>query len=294
MPDYVDLPTGPTHWIDYGGEGRPIVLVHGLGGSATNWNVVAPSLTRLGRVTALDLPGFGLTPPGPDWTLETHAAAIAAFIEYLGAPAALIGNSMGGLLAEMVASENDELVDSLILVAPATPPVLPDPSIDWSMAGRLLIGATPGLGLALNRRLVSRITPREMVNEALRRITHKPGRVPMELIEDLTEVAEIRSSYPWAGDAVPRTAQSIRSLFLKRRTFVEMIREIKAPTLVVQGVADPVVSPTAVEWLCALRLDWELVQMGDTGHTPHIDAPVRFLDTVVPWLERRLVGDIQV
>jgi pimeloyl-ACP methyl ester carboxylesterase len=67
-----------------------------------------------------------------------------------------------------------------------------------------------------------------------------------------------------------------------------MIRAVKAPTLVVQGVADPIVSSQSVEWLCSLRPDWSLVQMEDTGHTPQIDAPMRLLGVVQPWLEANL------
>jgi pimeloyl-ACP methyl ester carboxylesterase len=64
-----------------------------------------------------------------------------------------------------------------------------------------------------------------------------------------------------------------------------MIRAITAPTLVVQGVSDHIVSPTAVERICRLRPDWKLVQMEDTGHTPQMDAPLRFLAEVEPWLK---------
>ena len=65
-----------------------------------------------------------------------------------------------------------------------------------------------------------------------------------------------------------------------------MILSIEAPTLVVQGVSDHIVSPTAIEWLCALRPDWELVHLDDTGHTPQMDAPLRFLAVVEDWLAR--------
>jgi pimeloyl-ACP methyl ester carboxylesterase len=63
-----------------------------------------------------------------------------------------------------------------------------------------------------------------------------------------------------------------------------MIRDIKSPTLVVQGRWDRLVSPTAVEWMCFLRPDWTLVVLDDTGHTPHIDAPIRTLGVIEPWL----------
>src|SRR5262245_36769441 len=54
---------GPVHFIDFGGSGPPMVLVHGLGGSAVNWLAVGPALAQRARVVALDLPGFGRTPP---------------------------------------------------------------------------------------------------------------------------------------------------------------------------------------------------------------------------------------
>jgi pimeloyl-ACP methyl ester carboxylesterase len=108
----------------------------------------------------------------------------------------------------------------------------------------------------------------------------------MAVVEALVESTATRRKLPWAAEAVPATARSIAAYWARPRTFVAMIREITSPTLVVQGVADRIVSPTAVEWMCSLRSDWELVQMDDTGHTPQLDAPVRFLEVVTPWLKQ--------
>ena len=99
-------------------------------------------------------------------------------------------------------------------------------------------------------------------------------------------MARIRKELPWAADATARTATSIARLYSRRTEHVTMIRSIEAPTLVVQGVSDHIVSPTAVEWICALRPDWELVHLDDTGHTPQMDAPHRFVDVVRKWLTR--------
>jgi pimeloyl-ACP methyl ester carboxylesterase len=288
MSECLDLACGPIHWKDYGGSGQPIVMVHGLGGSIANWDVLGPRLTPLGRVVALDLPGFGLSPPGKDWSLETHAAAIVDLVEYLGGPAVLLGNSLGALLCEKVAAERPELVSALILISPATPPRLPDPHIHWPTARRLMLNSTPLLGPALSRRMLSTMTPRELINDSLARITHKPGRVPLDLVESFVVLAEQRSHFPWAADAVPKTGQSIRALFLRRSAFTAMIRDIVAPTLVIHGVADPIISRTAIERLCWMRPDWTLVQMEDTGHTPQIDAPIRTLSVVEPWLHSHL------
>ena len=57
----VDL-DGPVHYIDFGGEGKPLLMVHGLGGSALNWMAVGPELAKHNHVLAIDLAGFGQTP----------------------------------------------------------------------------------------------------------------------------------------------------------------------------------------------------------------------------------------
>src|SRR3954454_25311323 len=66
----VDL-GGPLHYIDFGGpdDGPTVVLVHGLGGSHLNWDLLAPLLRPHARVLALDLPGFGLSQPGDRRTM---------------------------------------------------------------------------------------------------------------------------------------------------------------------------------------------------------------------------------
>lgn len=292
MSSYIQAASGLLHWRDYGGSGEVIVLVHGLGGSVANWDAVGPRLADMGRTVALDLPGFGLSPPASDWELDTHAGAVEAFIAEFGPSATLVGNSMGGLLSEMVASRAPQTVDSLVLVAPATPPRLPDPRIHWPTARRLALQATPVVGRAVSRRFLQRLTPEELVKLSLETITHKPGRVPMPLVEEFVKLAAVRMELPWAEEAIPDTGRSIARMFRKPSSFVTMIRDIQAPTLVVHGLEDRIVSPTAIEWLCSLRPDWQFVQMQDTGHVPQLDAPIRFLDTIAPWLQASLKREI--
>lgn len=288
MSEYLDLDTGPIHWKDYGGRGPHLMMIHGLGGSIATWDGIGTKLAERHKVTAIDLPGFGLSPPGQDWSLETHRDAAVGFIRALGGhPTILLGNSMGGLVAEMVAAREPDLVSLLVLISPATPPRLPDSQIHWPMAVRLLLGATPVVGQMLNRRVIDSMSSRDLVTDLLGRITHDPDRISPDLVESFVQIAEARKALPWSIEAVPKTGRSIGRFLFRRRHFVEMIRRIESPTLVVQGRSDPVVSPNSVEWLCSLRLDWDLVQMEDTGHTPQIDAPDRFLSVVDEWLDAR-------
>lgn len=284
MGIYVETRRGPIHEVDFGGSGADVILIHGLGGSTTNWDAVAPALTGTGHVRAIDLPGFGLTPPRADFRLDTHCDSVIAYLETIGGPVTLIGNSTGGFLSEMIAARRPDLVERLVLASPATPPRFPDPRLDWPTVIRLAVQATPLLGELYGRHFIRTNTPEELVKKSLSMITHKPGRVPMGVIEESRTMARIRKGLPWAEYATARTASSIAGLYARRSVFVAMVEAIEAPTLVVQGVCDHIVSPTAVEWLCSLQPEWKLVQMEDTGHTPQMDAPLRFLEIVLPWL----------
>ena len=101
----------------------PMLLVHGLGGSTTNWLSVGPELAaRLrGRVVAVDLAGFGRTrPDGRPASLGTNGRLLEAFARDRG-PFVVMGNSMGGALAVGLAARHPELVTALVLVNPAVP-----------------------------------------------------------------------------------------------------------------------------------------------------------------------------
>lgn len=103
------------------GAGRPVVLVHGLGGAATNWTRLAPLLARSRRVLVPDLPGHGRSGSiGRPADLGAYGDCIVAILEQEATPrAALVGHSMGGVVALRLAVAHPARVSALALVESA-------------------------------------------------------------------------------------------------------------------------------------------------------------------------------
>ena len=102
---------------DLGTTGTPVVILHGLLGSARNWTGVAKQLAETQRVFALDLRNHGRSPWAPTMSFDDMAGDVAAFIERHGLPpVTLLGHSLGGKVAMRLALTRPDLVARLIVV----------------------------------------------------------------------------------------------------------------------------------------------------------------------------------
>ena len=104
-----------------GGSGPPIVLVHGLGGMASNWRLVAPELAGERRVIVPELPGHGGSAPLEDaQNIDPYADAVLAVANAEDAvPAPWVGHSLGGLVGLRAALRRPEAVTGLVLAGGA-------------------------------------------------------------------------------------------------------------------------------------------------------------------------------
>ena len=112
------MPDVPTDLLTHrGGEGEPLVLVHGLMGRGSTWSRQLPWLTRLGAVYTYDAPwhrGRDVADPHSIST-ERFVADLGDAVSALTAPARLIGHSMGALHSWCLAAERPELVSVLVV-----------------------------------------------------------------------------------------------------------------------------------------------------------------------------------
>lgn len=282
---------GPLHYAEYPGptDGPTFVLNHGLGGSHLNWMSVAPELARFGRVLAPDLAGFGRSPlAGRSASIRKNRHLLDRFLASMGAvPAVLVGNSMGGAISAMQAAEQQETVAALVLVDPALPRargVIPDRTV----AALFAAYAIPGVGEAVVRDRARRLGPEGLVRDTMRLCMVDPGRADPALFDAHVEMARARLDMPWAGPAFLQAARSIVRALARRERWLNMLMTITCPTLLMMGRFDRLVPLAAAEAVARLRPDWDFVVYDDLGHTPQMEDPKAWLETVTTWLDRRL------
>jgi 3-oxoadipate enol-lactonase len=113
---FADIDGNTLHYSSVG-EGPPVVLVHGLGGSSNVWWGVTAALKQHHHVVSLDLRGHGRSAGKGEFTIERWAKDVGKLITHLELPAVtLVGHSLGSLVAQYLAWKQPELVANLVLV----------------------------------------------------------------------------------------------------------------------------------------------------------------------------------
>jgi pimeloyl-ACP methyl ester carboxylesterase len=279
---------GPVSYIDHGGEGAPLLFVHGLAGAVQNWSLVATEIAASGyRAYSLDLLGFGATPlAGRQSTLEQNRDLIRDFIKFMDqGPVILVGHSMGGLLAMLLAISDPGLITKLVLLDPAVPgegpssmEPIPKGFVDW-------IADRPRLGAAIAGFLATIEGPERLVKDALKQYcadssTLDPGLVAAIVAGEKERIAK--------GHAYLGYMQAYRSMTARLRDQGaydrDIVMGIKAPTLFIAGSKDTLVPIAHLRRVAKLRPDWTYEEMEGVGHNPQMEAPSSFRRVLLDWL----------
>jgi len=255
---------------------EPAVFVHGLGGSATNWTDVMGLLQDRLSSAAPDLPGVGWSPPpsGDDYSLTAHARVITDFIESDArsnrhGPVHLIGNSLGGTVATLVAARRPDLVRSLTLVSPAMPVLRPR-----STNAHLPALAAPWIGQRLARRL-GRFPVEARVKATLALCFADPSRVSRQRFEEAIAEADRRARLGHESDAMLLSLRSLISAYLYRGrlSLWTVAAQVQAPTLLIYGLKDKLVDPRTSARAARTYPDSRLLLLPDSGHVAQMEHP---------------------
>lgn len=260
----------------------PAVLVHGLGGSSTNWTGLMAELRDMVDQWAIDLPGHGESPPARSHSVGSYAGVLIAYLRLFDRPVHVVANSMGGLVSVLVAGRRPDLVASLTLVSPAMPHLrLP------SAARGMALVAVPGLG----ERLLARINA-EPVETQVRRLAELLYGDPDAIGSDQLALAvQERSRRLGQAHADMVLLQALRSIVRhytvpRWRSAWASARLVSCPTLVLIGGRDVLVhSSTAARWRRTLP-SARVVHLPTTGHVAMMERPALVASFIRDHLDR--------
>ena len=274
---------GAVHYADFGGSGPPMILVHGLGGSHLNWAAVGEGLATKHRVVAPDLAGFGRTAPlGRLSSVGANRALLSKFAAALfpGEKVTLVGNSMGGLISLIEAEKNPHSVERLVLVAPSLPKP-PGVPFDRGVAWIFLLYLLPLIGPLVMQRRTRLLGPERSVRETLALCCADASRIPPPLVEQAIALARERLAYPWASRSFLVAAKSVVTAVLSRQRFLARLERVKTPALLIHGTLDRLVPVGMGRDLAQRRPDWIFEEYEGIGHVPQLEAPERFVESVL-------------
>ncbi|WP_205474095.1 alpha/beta fold hydrolase [Nocardioides sp. SYSU D00038] len=278
----METPVGALQVRDYGGpDDAPVVVcVHGLGGSALNYDELGPRLAGTRRVVAVDLPGHGGSPPPADWggprgAVPALVAAVAAAGDALSPDRSyeLVGHSLGGVAAIVHAGERPGRVARLALLGPPVPGR--SAGRDWALTARLAALRLPGVRALVARQMLGG-APEDLVAKQLGDATPHVDRVPAQVVADA--VAETRARLA-APDA--RLAQRLQwdailgtmSLLAAAGAWSARLDAVRAPVLWLHGDDDKLSPVEAGRALVGERPGWRFVRRPGVGHLPHLEDP---------------------
>ena len=220
------------HCLDWGGDPdkHTFLLLHGGAAHVHWWDTVAPLLTGHGRVLALDFRGHGRSswanPPhyGPTW----YTRDVRGVIEQLGTRVILVGHSMGGAVAQWVATTYPDLLEALIVVdSPHGPPPL-FRRLMWRWRRKAQGGVRPELESA------------EAITRKFR--LQPPGTYLTK--DDLKRLAMAGSEELPNGKWAFRLDPSTRAWRkVEGRSSKPQIKKLRMPVLILRGAESTLVSP---------------------------------------------------
>jgi pimeloyl-ACP methyl ester carboxylesterase len=253
-----------------GGDGPPLLLIHGIGGDWRTWEPVLEGLAKRHRVVAVDLPGHGGSAKGAgDYSLGALASGLRDLCGALGIDrATVIGHSLGGGVAMQFTYQFPERCDRLVLVSSGG--LGPDVGLPLRLA------VLPGSGLVLS---VAAPAARSLIGVAA-----SAGRTLR--LHPSPDVAFYARTFAALADSATRSAflGTLRGVVGRRGQLVDARDRLylaqHMPTLIVWGERDAML-PVSHGHAAHEAMPGSVLEIfEDAGHVPQLDDPRRFVAVV--------------
>jgi len=264
-------------YIDEGAGDATILLVHGLASNAGFWRYNIDALADAGyRVIAVDLPGYGKSSKGAyPYDMTFYAETLARFIDALNLdPLVYVGHSMGGQIGLTLSLERPELIDRLVLAAPAGIEAFDEGEGAW------LANVLTEEGIAT--------VPEEAIRRNLAMNFHRWDADRLEwMVQERARMAKSEEMDEFAYAVI----RSVHGMIDEPTT--PFLSEVSVPTLVVYGqydglIPNPYLHPGTPRGVFAEGVeaipDAELVEIPDAGHLLQIERPEAFNEAVLEYL----------
>lgn len=280
-PQFLDVGGVRTRHVA-GGEGPPVVLLHGIGRSLEDFEPTIRALSTTHRVYAPDMIGFGYTgKPEVNYSLSGLARFVRHYLDAVGEtrPVTLIGNSLGGAVAQTFAVMYPEQTCGLVLVNSA--------GFGRDVALALRLCAVPGLGERL-------LAPDP---GSARRVTRSLFASPDFATPERTAHTLALSQQPGAARAFLSVLRSIGTVRGARAEWqAEMAARLPAlrlPTLIVWGDRDEILPARHLEAARRTHPHATVHLFTQTGHVPQIEREAEFTALLRSFLEQNRSGAAQ-
>ncbi|HEY2549352.1 MAG TPA: alpha/beta hydrolase [Streptosporangiaceae bacterium] len=260
---------------------EPALFVHGLGGSSQNWTDLMGLLREPAKpgqqppplaCQAVDLPGFGYSPPpaSGDYTITARANAVIALLDkQQRGPVHLVGNSLGGAVCTRVAARRPDLVLTLTLISPALPDLRPR-----TLPLRLTVICLPGVGPWLMTKF-QRLPAEVRSSRTIRDVFGDPSLMhPQRRTEEAAELIR-RDQLSYAAAVFVGSARSLVAEYTRvgRGTLWRDAARVAAPALVIHGSHDRLVHPAMAGRAARAFRSGRAVVLPGVGHVAMMERP---------------------
>ena len=252
-----------------GGEGEPLILIHGLGLASSSWNGVLPALARRFRVFAVDMLGCGRSDkPRIDYHLWSMAAYLRFFMDAVGIEHAhLVGHSLGGGIAMQTKFQYPERVDRLALISSG--------GFGRDLRWLLRLPTVPGGSVVMT------MVTRPFWDRVIKMFGYREPTTLLKIETRKQWLNLVQSDQRWV---FMRTLRGVSNITGQTVSALDRLHLLQSPVLLVWGDHDHTIPVAHARRAASLISNCQLEILPGCGHYPALQCPEKVAGLVERFL----------